>query len=440
MKKRPTIEPVVQRKLCTGCGTCAGVCPHGVIEMAVHPGKGCYLPRLDRKKCTRCGLCYEACPGHSVDFESLNDELFAEIPQDVALGRHLGCYIGHALDEGIRYNCSSGGLVSALLIFALDEGLIDGALVTRMRRDNPLQPEPFIARTRDEILSAAGSKYCPVAAGAALHEILRVEGRYAVVGLPCHIQGLRKAEENLPRLRERVRYRISLACSLNYSFRGTERVLRNLGVSFDQIAALQYRGRGWPGSMRIQLKNGTEQTIPLAEYYRTLRPHSLRRCTLCSDMLGELSDVTCGDAWLPPVMQTDPIGSSFMVTRTTEAEELLEAAALNHTIELSELAVEELLISQDHALFKKRKLAARIELFRRLGQSVPTYRQPTIAPIPGDRADALKFYAARYALSGDHPIAGGLFRLMRAVKKGRSHRQPTRLETPAQAREHQMSE
>lgn len=440
MEERLTIEPVVRRKLCTGCGTCAGVCPHGAIEMAVHPGKGCYLPRLDRKKCTRCGLCYEACPGHSVDFESLNDELFGEIPEDVAIGRHLGCYIGHALDEGVRYNCSSGGLVSALLIFALDEGLIDGALVTRMRRDNPLQPEPFIARTRDEILSAAGSKYCPVAAGAALHEILRVEGRYAVVGLPCHIQGLRKAEEHLPSLRERIRYRIGLACSLNFSFRGTELVLRNLGVSFDQIAALQYRGRGWPGSMLIRLKNGIEHEIPLAQYHRDLRPHSLRRCTLCSDMLGELSDLTCGDAWLEQVMQADQIGSSFVVTRTSEAEELLEAAASKHAVELSELAVGGLLASQGHALFKKRKLAARIELFRRFGQSVPTYRQKTIEPIQADRADALKFYAARYALSGDHPIAGGLFRLMRAVKKGRSHRQSTRPEIPAQAREHQMSE
>jgi coenzyme F420 hydrogenase subunit beta len=440
MEDRLTIEPVVKRKLCTGCGTCAGVCPNDAIEMAVHPDRGCYLPRLDRKRCTRCGLCYKACPGHSVDFESLNDNLFGEIPEDVALGRHLGCYIGHALDENIRYNCSSGGLVSALLAFALEEGLIDGALVTRMNRDNPRRPEPFIARTRDEILSAAGSKYCPVAAGAALDEILRVEGRYAVVGLPCHIQGLRKAEGHLPSLRERIRYRISLPCSLNYSFRGTERVLRNLGVSLDQVAALQYRGRGWPGSMLIRLKNGIEQTIPLAQYYRELRPHSLRRCTLCSDMLGELSDLTCGDAWLEQVMQADKIGSSFAVTRTAGAEELLEAAALKHAVELSELAVNDLLATQGHALFKKRKLAARIELFRRFGQSVPTYRQKAIEPIQADRADALKFYAARYALSGDHPIAGGLFSLMRAVKKGRSHRRSTRPEILAQAREHQMSE
>jgi len=437
---KPTIEPVVRRKLCTGCGTCAGICPHGAIEMRVHSGKGCYVPRLDKKRCIQCGLCWEACPGHSVDFESLNDELFGEVPEDTALGRHLGCYIGHALDEGIRYDCSSGGLVSVLLVFARQEGLIDGALVTRMRRDNPLRPEPFIARTRDEILLAAGSKYCPVAAGAALDEVLRTEGRYAVVGLPCHIQGLRKAEQQIPRLRERIRYRIGIPCSLNYSFRGTQRILASLGVSSEQVATLQYRGRGWPGGMLIRLKNGVEYTIPLARYYQELRPYSLRRCTLCSDMLGELSDLTCGDAWIPEVMRADKLGSSFAVTRTAEAEELLEAAAAKEVVELSELGLETLLASQGHALFKKRKLAARIELFKRLGRSVPVYRQRMLEPAHTDHADALKFYAARYALSGDHPLAGGLFRLIQALKGGRSKNGSAQSQTLLQAVEHQASE
>jgi coenzyme F420 hydrogenase subunit beta len=440
MESKPTIEPVVKRKLCTGCGTCAGVCPHGAIEMAVHPGKGCYLPRLDKERCTRCGLCHQACPGHSVDFESLNDELFGDVPDDILLGRHLGCHIGHALDRNTRYRCSSGGLVSALLVFALEEGLIDGALVTRMRKDNPLRPEPFLARNKDEILSAAGSKYCPVAAGSTLNEILRTEGRYAVVGLPCHIQGLRKAEQHLPRLRERIRYRISIPCSLNYSFRGTERVLKSLGVAPDQVAALQYRGRGWPGSMLIRLKNGIEQTIPLAEYSRELRPYSLRRCTLCSDMLGELSDLTCGDAWIPEVMQADKVGSSFVVTRTAGAEELLEIATSKEAVELSELGVRELLVSQGNALFKKRKLAARIEVFRRLRQSVPAYRQRMLEPVHADYADALKFYAARCALSGDHPILGRFFHLARALKNRGPNARPARPEAAVQAVEHQISE
>ena len=201
MEDQLTIEPVVKRKLCTGCGTCAGICPRDAIEMTVHARKGCHVPRLDRKRCTRCGLCHRACPGHSVDFESFNSKLFGEIPEDVALGRYLGCYIGHANDRSVRRDCASGGLVSSLLIFALEEDLIDGALVTRMREDNPLRPEPFIARTRDEILSAAGSKYCPVATGTALKEILRTRVGSLSWDSPATSRAFAKPSGRCPQLR-----------------------------------------------------------------------------------------------------------------------------------------------------------------------------------------------------------------------------------------------
>lgn len=397
--------------------------------MRVHAGKGCYLPHLDKAQCTQCGLCHRACPGHSVDFESFNTALFGDIPEDIALGRYLGCYIGHATDRNVRRDCASGGLVSALLIFALEEGLIDGALVTRMCSDHPLRPEPFIARTRDEVLDAAGSKYCPVPAGAAMKEILREKGRFAVVGLPCHIHALRKAEQNLSALHERIRYRIAIPCSLNFSFRGTERFLRGLSIAPDQVETLQYRGRGWPGSMMVRLKDGAERTIPLAEYYKALGPYSLRRCTLCSDMLGELSDLTCGDAWIPEVMRADKVGSSFVVSRTAEAEEFLEAAASKEAVELSELGLRELLASQGHALFKKRKLPARMRIFKWAGQSVPEYRQRFLAPIRVDYVNSVKFYAARYALSGNRRIVGGVFRLIRSLKRGGATPRPVQAES-----------
>ncbi|MBP7049663.1 MAG: Coenzyme F420 hydrogenase/dehydrogenase, beta subunit C-terminal domain [Phycisphaerae bacterium] len=432
MKNDVTIESVVQRKLCTGCGTCAGICPQEAIEMMVNKRKGCYQPRLDTTRCMRCGLCYKVCPGHGVDFQALDDSLFGhEIPQDIALGRYLACYIGHASDTDLRYACASGGMVSALLIFALEEGLIDGALVTRMQQGNPLRPEPFIARTRTEILSAAGSKYCPVAAGAALEEILHTRGRFAVVGLPCHIQGIRKAEQHIPTLKERIRYRIAIPCSLDYSFRGTERILRIRGIRATEVESLQYRGRGWPGSMSIRLTDGTERTIPLDEYFSELSPHSLRRCTLCSDMLGELSDLTCGDAWIPEVMRTDKTGSSFVVSRTPEAEELLEAAASKEAIALSELGLRELLAPQGNALFKKRKLPARMRVFRWAGRSVPTYNQTLLEPTREDYINTLKFYAARYALSGNHAVIGRLFRAVQSLRRSKSSGPSTPAQTEA---------
>jgi len=427
--KHPTIELVVKHKLCTGCGTCAGICPRDAIDMVTDPGRGSYVPEVNKGRCIRCGLCYEACPGHSVDFEGLSAALFGDVPEDIALGRYLGCYVGHATDEDVRYNGASGGLVSSLLIFALEEGLIDGALVTRMRRDQPLRPEPFLARTKEEILSAVGSKYCPVPANMALKEMLDGDDRIAVAGLPCHIQGIRKAEQCIPRLKTQIRYRISLACSLNFSFTGTARFLKDLGIAPDSVAVLQYRGRGWPGSALIRLKDGTEQTLPYADCYRRLGPFSLGRCTLCSDMLGELSDLTCGDAWVPEIMRTDQIGSSFAVTRTPEAEELLEMAASKEAVALSELGLQNLLASQHHAVFKKRKLGARMRLFRWSGRSVPQYRQKLLAPLREDYVSMMKFYAVRYVIGGRHPILRALFYLARRLK-GKAPTEPIRPAEP----------
>ncbi len=391
--------------------------------------KGRYVPQWEKSRCNWCGLCYETCPGYSVDFEGFSRVLFGDIPENLALGRYLGCYVGHAVDKSVRYRSASGGLVSSLLVFALEQGLIDGALVTRMRRDDPLRPEPFIARTREEILSAARSKYCPVATNVALREILESDDRIAVVGLPCHIQGIRKVEQRIPRLARQIRYRISLACSMNFSFRGTERFLQNLGIAPESVAAFEYRGRGWPSSVLVRLKDGTERTIPFAECHRQLGPYSLWRCTLCSDMLGELSDLTCGDAWtkdpkrdrpplgtLPEVAQTDSLGSSFAVSRTSEAEALLEHAASNGVVDLSELDVQDLLAGQNHALFKKQKLAARMLLCRLACQSVPQYGQKLLPPTRADYIHSLKFYAARYVLSGHHPILRLFFRSARRQK------------------------
>ena len=59
MRNRQTIRPVVKRKLCTGCGTCAGICPREAIAMVVRKGR--FIPRLDKNRCIQCGLCVRMC-------------------------------------------------------------------------------------------------------------------------------------------------------------------------------------------------------------------------------------------------------------------------------------------------------------------------------------------------------------------------------------------
>lgn len=183
------------QSLCTGCGTCYGICPRAAITIRLDARKGVYEFGIDRDKCTNCGLCYDCCPGHTVSI----------MPKDFSpIGRFVECYSGHAANEDVRYNSSSGGLVTALLAYLVESKEIDGALVVRMSEGNPLEPEAFIARTVEELIGASGSKYCPVPANTALKEIMEADGQYAVVGLPCHLHGVRLAENHIGKLRDRI--------------------------------------------------------------------------------------------------------------------------------------------------------------------------------------------------------------------------------------------
>ena len=327
-KTKKTIEPVVKDGLCTGCGTCVSLCPQEALKMVIDNPKGIYVPQLDRECCNECGICFEVCPGHSVDIKGLNTEIFGKKPEDILLGNYLKCYIGYATDYDIRFNSASGGLATALLIFALEKELIDGALVTKMSKENPLEPQPFIAMTREEIISAAKSKYCPVPANIALKEILKKEGKFAIVGLPCHIHGIRKAELVNKKLKDKVVLHVGLFCSVTMTFKGTDFILQKYRLTKENIAHLDYRGKGWPGYMRIQFKDRVEKLISRSEYgiFHSLGFFTPSRCALCCEQTNELADISLGDAWLPE-LEGDRIGTSVIICRSKAGENLLQQAA-----------------------------------------------------------------------------------------------------------------
>jgi len=57
------LENVVTLQLdvatCIGCGMCAAVCPHGVVEMRERQAR-----LRDRDACIECGACSYVCPSH----------------------------------------------------------------------------------------------------------------------------------------------------------------------------------------------------------------------------------------------------------------------------------------------------------------------------------------------------------------------------------------
>jgi coenzyme F420 hydrogenase subunit beta len=402
-----TIEPVVKEGLCTGCGTCVGICPQDAIEMLIDHRKGLYVPLLDKQKCTECGLCFKVCPGYAVDFKQLNLDIFGKEPDDILLGNYINCYLCHATDYDIRYNCSSGGMITALLIFALEEGIIDGALVTRMKKDRPLEPEPFIARTRDEIISAAGSKYCPVPANIALKEILNSKDgeKFAVVGLPCHIHGIRKAAMVNKRLREKIILLLGILCSHTDTFTATELWLRKHGIEKEKVVKLDYRGQGWPGSARILLNDGTTKSMRFEEFIFTHGVYLFtpRRCTLCCDALAKLADITVSDAWLPEIKAQDKTGSSIIVTRTERGEALCQSVKMKQVVELQKLATSDVIRAQGRSRLANKDMKVHFLLSRLFGRIVPNYNTSFPRPCLRNYLRGLATYFNTWVSSQGYP-------------------------------------
>lgn len=356
---------IIKSNLCTGCGTCAGICPNSAIDMIIDCKKGLYVPQLDPIKCIDCGVCLKACPGDLIDIASSNSLKLLGDTEDTLLGNFQNSYLANSTDEHIRFNSSSGGLVTSLLIFALERGLIDGALVTKMDKNNPLIAVPFIAKTKEEIIEASQSKYCPVSTNILIKELLKQNGKFAVVGLPCHIKGLKMAEKINKDLKKKVVLHFGLFCSHTNSYFCTEFLLKKIKVKKENIQKIRYRCNGWPGGILIKLKNSTEKYIPNQSFFWNtitngffFTPH---RCLLCDDVTAELADISFGDPWLPEIMKKEKVGISILIARSEFGQNLIFDSSSNEIIQITEFDPINILKSQKLFLhFKKMNLFPRM--------------------------------------------------------------------------------
>lgn len=333
-------------------------------------GDGGLWPVVDVEACNGCGLCVRICPGHEVDFGALTPSPPFGGRRHALLGAYAGCYVGHWTDEDLRRRSSSGGVATGLLLHALESGGIQGAAVARMCADQPLEAEAAWVRTREEVLGAAGSKYCPVAMGEALRKALPAPGRFGLVGLPCHLHGVRKAERAIPRLQNRTLL-IGLFCGYGKTRRVLDHAMRECGVRREDVAKVEFRHGGWPGNLRIECRDGRTAQMPFGSWFR--RECSPARCTFCCDGCAELADVSCGDAWLPEYRGRYP-GISVVVTRTEAGERAVREAMAAGALALEPVDAEFVVRSQGGMLARKKRLVGAHAAMRRWrGGAVPRY-------------------------------------------------------------------
>lgn len=359
---------VIGRELCTGCGTCIGVCPTGALSWE----KGAV--RVDHERCIQCGKCYRACPGESFPMDLYAKELFSE---PYAAGDILGNYRRilnvWAADGNVKDGSASGGAVTQLCIDLLETGAVDGVVAVRAKAGNPCGFESFIAGNRQEILEAAQSKYVILPVNEILAKIREADKKIAFVGLPCQVQGLRKAMTQDSVLRDRIQVVISLFCGFNMEEAATRYLIKKSGIAGENIKRLSYRQkRADETGFFLAGKDGKSFFLPKHGYTFLNLIYAPKRCWKCFDYSGEFADLSVGDAW------EEPGGCSRVIVRTKIGGQVLESSLQRGTLIGKESSAEQIQKTQKMVTVYKKKTidirAARMSTFPDYGVKLPQSR------------------------------------------------------------------
>jgi coenzyme F420 hydrogenase subunit beta len=367
------LQKVIDHGLCNRCGTCIGL-SEGKIRFRDKAGR--YLPEIlfepDENLARRI---WNACSGKEFNFKYYQNRIF---PTSNKFHTYLGSYnkirVGYCVDPEIRKAGSSGGILSAILIWLLEKREISGAVVLRMSEREPWLTEPFIAKSRREILEAAQSKYIISSVNEILPEISSFEGDLAYVGLPGQVQSIRKLQEiNDPSVRN-IKYIFGPYYGNTMHFSSIKSLLRSYGEKdYHDIRNLQFRNGEWPGNLRIEMKTGKVIMLPKFHANYLIPFHILKNSLLCTDLSNEFTDISSGDAWAPFYEERGK-GFSLIVSRTRQGQIILDKMAEEGVLCLNEISQEDAISMHSHGLdLKKRGTFIRIKFRKILGLDVPDY-------------------------------------------------------------------
>lgn len=417
--------------LCNRCGSCVGL-SDGAIVFEDKTGK--YIPvqknKIDDELADRL---WHACSGKEFNFPDYSKKIFGQPPgYHVYTGVFQKIYIGNCTDEAVRRNSASGGIISSVLIWLLENKWINGAVVLRMSASEPWMNEPFIATTRDQILNAAQSKYTISSVNEILPAIQKFQGNLAYVGLPGQVQSIRKLQEIKDPSVKNIKYIFGPFYGNTLHFSSVVSFLRSYKIrDYHQVAILYFRHGEWPGNMRAEMKNG--RIVQLQKFHANyLIPfHILKNSLLCTDLSNEFTDISGGDAWAP-VYEERGKGFSMVISRSVKGQEIIDKMISEGLLSLKEIDLEEAIEMHSHGYdLKKRGTFIRMKFRRWLGKENPDYGY-TISKFTLNRYLMEFVIGALFLLLGTAParyvaekippaFIGGLFEKTRTFWKKSTH-------------------
>lgn len=330
-----SISHIANNALCTACGACTGICPSDAIAIITNTA-GYLVANINNDLCIDCGKCASICPSNPENNPSI------EI-NDIFHGVCLAGYVGYAGDSTIRQRSQSGGIVTALLCYLLEQNVIEGAVVNNLNPQTR-RPEAVFASSKSEIVDACGSYY---AQSSVVKTILEHSDKVtAAVVLGCQAESLQLIRERYPNI-NLPKYTIGLVCTGLYSGDMIDDLIEQSGYDGKQLLGFRFKDKknvGWPGDVRI-FTSTKDYWLPKERRHRLKQVYELHRCVTCYDQMGIFCDIVCGDPWGISHKQ-QPEGHTVVIARTGAGKKLLENAARDGAIVLEELSVDDILRGQ----------------------------------------------------------------------------------------------